>query len=268
MMKQWWPVGRSQWMEFCFFFHYRKLQASLSGPSCPDAVDSASDIPAAGKWVSDRRFPSKSIPDSILASVLAVLMNIFWFISLALSLTCALAVTLIQQWASKYIHAIKRRQVPEMRGRIRAFLFEGIESSRGFRHSGRDTSSSTRFAVLLLRWPCLLLHPINSTVTYLMSGLLIACGTAYFYATIVPLISIASPTYSYASHNLHLPIPLHTEYASDRDWEKLETDCLSSSDNLELFEDARPTLHIPSASASYHVDDFCRPERSLTTFPK
>ncbi|KAJ7578549.1 hypothetical protein C8J56DRAFT_797341, partial [Mycena floridula] len=126
-------------------------------------------------------------------SVLAVLTNIFWFISLALSLTCALAATLIQQWASEYIHAIERRQVPEMRGRIRAFLFEGVESSRvsAIVEGTPALLHASLFSFLI--GLVFFLHPINRAVTYLMSGLLITCGTAYFYATIAPLISIASP---------------------------------------------------------------------------
>ncbi|KAJ7583401.1 hypothetical protein C8J56DRAFT_830671, partial [Mycena floridula] len=74
-------------------------------------------------------------------SRLAILTNFFWFISLALSLTSAFAATLIQQWAPEYIHAIERRQVPEMRGRIRAFLssipFRRCREVQGVSHCGR-----------------------------------------------------------------------------------------------------------------------------------
>ncbi|KAJ7578550.1 hypothetical protein C8J56DRAFT_351154 [Mycena floridula] len=125
--------------------------------------------------------------------VLAILTNVFWFISLALSLTCALAATLIQQWASEYIHAIERRQAPEIRGRIRAFLFEGVESSKvsAVVEGTPALLHASLFSFLI--GLVFFLHPINSAVTYLMSALLIACGTAYFCATIAPLISIASP---------------------------------------------------------------------------
>ncbi|KAJ7578530.1 hypothetical protein C8J56DRAFT_1170318 [Mycena floridula] len=140
-------------------------------------------------------------------SVPAVLTNIFWFISLALSLTCALAATLIQQWASEYVHAIERRQVPEMRGRIRAFLFEGVESSRvsAIVEGTPALLHASLFSFLI--GLVFFLRPINSAITYLMSGLLIACGTAYFYATIAPLISIASPIE-------HLSRPLSSNFPS------------------------------------------------------
>ncbi|KAJ7601128.1 hypothetical protein C8J56DRAFT_1075119 [Mycena floridula] len=58
-----------------------------------------------------------------------IITNAFWFLSLGLSLACALIATLIQQWAADYIHAIGRRQAPEKHARIRAFLFEGVENS-------------------------------------------------------------------------------------------------------------------------------------------
>ncbi|KAJ7601191.1 hypothetical protein C8J56DRAFT_814332 [Mycena floridula] len=126
-------------------------------------------------------------------SVAAVLTNVFWFLSLALGLSCALAATLIQQWASEYIHAIERRQVPEMRGRIRAFLFEGVERSKvsAIVEGTPALLHASLFSFLI--GLVFFLRPINNVVTYLMSGLLIICGTAYFYATIAPLISISSP---------------------------------------------------------------------------
>ncbi|KAJ7601185.1 hypothetical protein C8J56DRAFT_28082 [Mycena floridula] len=126
-------------------------------------------------------------------SILAVLTNFFWFLSLALSLTCALAATLIQQWGSEYNHAIERRQTPEMRGRIRAFLFEGVERSKvsAIVEGTPALLHASLFSFLI--GLVFFLHPINNAVTYLMSSLLIICGTAYFYATIAPLISIDSP---------------------------------------------------------------------------
>jgi hypothetical protein len=48
--------------------------------------------------------------------------NICWFLSLILGLSCALAATLVQQWARSYLHAIERRPAPDKKG-IFSFCF-------------------------------------------------------------------------------------------------------------------------------------------------
>ena len=53
--------------------------------------------------------------------------NIFWFISLGLSLATALAATMVQQWIREYKEAIERHSSPLKRAPIRAFLYKGID---------------------------------------------------------------------------------------------------------------------------------------------
>ncbi|KAJ7573878.1 hypothetical protein C8J56DRAFT_501975 [Mycena floridula] len=123
----------------------------------------------------------------------ALITNIFWFLSLALSLTCALTATLIEQWASDYTRAIERREAPEKRARIRAYLFEGVENS--------NVAAIVEGTPLLLHTSLFsffiglvfFLHPINTAMTVLTAGILAAFGAAYFSATIAPLIDTASP---------------------------------------------------------------------------
>jgi hypothetical protein len=42
--------------------------------------------------------------------------NAFWFLSLVFGLTCALAATLVQQWARNYLQVIERRPAPHKKG--------------------------------------------------------------------------------------------------------------------------------------------------------
>ncbi|KAJ7572489.1 hypothetical protein C8J56DRAFT_596687 [Mycena floridula] len=134
-----------------------------------------------------------SLPDLNSSPTLAVITNVFWFLSLALSLTCALTATLIEQWASDYVRAIERREAPAIKARIRAYLFEGVENSN--------------VAVIVEGTPLLLhaslfsffigliffLHPISGIITFLSAGTLAVFGIAYLSATIAPLIDTASP---------------------------------------------------------------------------
>ena len=52
--------------------------------------------------------------------------NILWFLSLALSVACGLAATLVQQWARKYLLATQIPSSPQRRARVRTYLFQGV----------------------------------------------------------------------------------------------------------------------------------------------
>ena len=58
----------------------------------------------------------------------AVLVNTFWFLSLIISLTCALLASLVQQWARRYLRATQRHYRPHKRARVRAFFAKGMEN--------------------------------------------------------------------------------------------------------------------------------------------
>ncbi|KAH9013834.1 hypothetical protein EDB85DRAFT_1876761, partial [Lactarius pseudohatsudake] len=55
----------------------------------------------------------------------AVFINSVWFLSLVLSLTCALIATLLQQWARGYRQIIQRNHAPHVRAHIREYLSRG-----------------------------------------------------------------------------------------------------------------------------------------------
>ena len=49
-----------------------------------------------------------------------------WFLSLCISLSCALAATLVQQWARRYLRLTQGQRAAQRRVRIRTYLLEGI----------------------------------------------------------------------------------------------------------------------------------------------
>ncbi|KAH9983037.1 hypothetical protein BJV74DRAFT_718542, partial [Russula compacta] len=57
----------------------------------------------------------------------AIWVNSLWFLSLTMSLTCALLATLLQQWARRYVRITQPRFSPHKRARIRAFFSEGVD---------------------------------------------------------------------------------------------------------------------------------------------
>ncbi|KAI0265978.1 hypothetical protein BC834DRAFT_936209 [Gloeopeniophorella convolvens] len=68
-----------------------------------------------------------SDPSTFSSSASAVWVNALWFISLILSLTCALLATLLQQWARRYLRITQPRHSPHRRARIREFMAQGVE---------------------------------------------------------------------------------------------------------------------------------------------
>jgi hypothetical protein len=53
--------------------------------------------------------------------------NVLWFLSLACSLSCALAATLVQQWSRTYSQGTEERFNPHQRTRMRTYLQQGVQ---------------------------------------------------------------------------------------------------------------------------------------------
>lgn len=68
--------------------------------------------------------------NSFEPSTAVLVCNVLWFISLALSLTCALLATLIKQWAREFLHKTEIRPSPTQRARLFSFLYSGIKRFR------------------------------------------------------------------------------------------------------------------------------------------
>ncbi|KAF8145736.1 hypothetical protein K438DRAFT_1621218, partial [Mycena galopus ATCC 62051] len=60
-------------------------------------------------------------------STASLVCNALWFISLGLSLTCALIATLLEQWARDFIHRADMRSAPIIRARIYSYLYYGMK---------------------------------------------------------------------------------------------------------------------------------------------
>ncbi|KAH8991230.1 hypothetical protein EDB92DRAFT_1763441, partial [Lactarius akahatsu] len=72
--------------------------------------------------------PPTQSPTSPSAPVIFI--NSVWFLSLVLSLTCALIATLLQQWTRKYRQIIQRNHAPHVRAHIREYFSRGARRFR------------------------------------------------------------------------------------------------------------------------------------------
>lgn len=130
----------------------------------------------------------------------ALICNTLWFISLSLSLSCALVATLLEQWARNFMHRADLSSSPVIRARIISFLYYGLK--RFNMHTVVEIVPLLLHAALLFFFGGLVafLAPINRQIMLLSATLLGIIVASYFVITVLPL--------------LHLDCPYHTPLSS------------------------------------------------------
>jgi len=125
------------------------------------------------------------------ASVVRV--NTLWFLSLVLSLTCALLATLMQQWVRRYLQASRPWYAPYKRARIRAFFAEGVERF-GLPRAVEALPALLHTSVFLFFAGLVdFLININHTVAFSLLSAVAVVASAYFLFTTLPLMYPNSP---------------------------------------------------------------------------
>ncbi|KAI0266174.1 hypothetical protein BC834DRAFT_969673 [Gloeopeniophorella convolvens] len=119
-------------------------------------------------------------------SASAIRVNIMWFLSLALSLTCALSATLMQEWSRQYMELASHRGAPHKRARVRAYLFNGIERFQMAR--AVETIPLLLHISVFLFFIGLVdfLLPINKTVAWIFVGYVALFTAVYAVMTLLP----------------------------------------------------------------------------------
>ncbi|KAJ7056170.1 hypothetical protein C8F01DRAFT_377057, partial [Mycena amicta] len=123
----------------------------------------------------------------------AIVCNVLWFLSLGLSLTCALVATLLEQWARDFLHRAEMRSSPIVRARIYSYLYYGLK--RFQMHTVVDIIPLLLHAALLLFFGGLVafLLPINHVVAGVAAGILLVVLCIYITLTVLPIWSLDCP---------------------------------------------------------------------------
>ncbi|KAJ6544173.1 hypothetical protein B0H19DRAFT_1034526 [Mycena capillaripes] len=113
--------------------------------------------------------------------------NALWFISLGLSLTCALIATLLEQWARDFLHRAEMRSAPVIRARIFSYLYYGLK--RFNMHTVVDIIPLLLHTSLLFFYAGLItfLLPINLAIAAVVASLLLIVVGTYSLLTLLPL---------------------------------------------------------------------------------
>ncbi|KAF7291923.1 hypothetical protein MIND_01217700 [Mycena indigotica] len=126
-------------------------------------------------------------------SLSSLVCNALWFISLGLSLSCALVATLLEQWARDFLHRANIRSSPIVRARIYSYLYYGLRRYK--MHAVVETIPSLLHASLLFFFGGLIafLLPVNKIIAGLVGAILVLVLSVYVFLTIFPLFRFNSP---------------------------------------------------------------------------
>ncbi|KAJ6549410.1 hypothetical protein DFH09DRAFT_855979, partial [Mycena vulgaris] len=127
-----------------------------------------------------------SPPLPFTPSSTSLVCNALWFISLGLSLVCALIATLVEQWARDFLHRADMRSAPLIRARIYSYLYYSMK--RFNMHLVVDIIPLLLHASLLLFFAGLVafLIPVNLVMTVIAATLLVLVTAAYSVLTFLP----------------------------------------------------------------------------------
>ena len=123
-------------------------------------------------------------------------MNALWFLSLVISLTCALLATFLQQWARRYLRVTSSRYSLHKRARIRAFFSEGVEKL--LLPWAVETLPTLLHISLFLFFAGLVvfLSNVNLTIFKVVLSWAAICAALYGCITLIPIIRHDSPYYT------------------------------------------------------------------------
>ncbi|KAN0132429.1 hypothetical protein V8E53_009855, partial [Lactarius tabidus] len=123
----------------------------------------------------------------------AVFVNSVWFLSLALSLICAIMATLLQQWARRYLQIVGQNHPPHVRAHIREYFSQG---ARNFVIFGVVELLPGIFSVCVLLFFAGLVvfaHLASQVVAYFTLAIVGFFDISYLAVTLMPFIFHGCP---------------------------------------------------------------------------
>ncbi|KAJ7105906.1 hypothetical protein C8R44DRAFT_886354 [Mycena epipterygia] len=128
-----------------------------------------------------------AMPGAFTPSASSLACNTLWFLSLGLSLSCALIATLVEQWARDFIQKTEMRPSPIIRARIFSYLYYGLR--RFNMHAVVELIPLLLHLSLILFFAGLVafLQPVNIAMAAVAAALLVVILSVYSYLTILPI---------------------------------------------------------------------------------
>jgi hypothetical protein len=154
-----------------------------------DGLSDGTHVPIAAS--TSRSPPFSSRQSSPPAS--AVWANSLWFLSLVISLFCALLATLLQRWARRYLGLTQPHVTIHTRAHIHSFFAEGVDRFN-VRVAAEALPALLHISVFLfLAGLVISLFTIHHTVAYIILSATVVCFLFYAAITVMPIIYHDSP---------------------------------------------------------------------------
>jgi hypothetical protein len=126
----------------------------------------------------------------------AVWVNGLWFMSLVISITCAVLATLLQQWARRYLKVTQTRFGLHKRARIRTFFAEGVEKSLLSRVVEALPTLIHVSLVLFFAGLAVFLWNVNLTIFKFVLSWIGLCTALYGCTMLISIVRRDSPYYT------------------------------------------------------------------------
>ncbi len=140
--------------------------------------------------------PALSNLSSFQPTTSAVLVNALWYLSLVITLFCALLATLQQHWARRYLRLTQPQCAVHKRTRLRAFFAEGVERFQ-LAFAVEAIPALLHISMFLfLTGLVISLFAIHHTIAWVIFAATVACGIVYSAITIIPVFCHNSPYHS------------------------------------------------------------------------
>jgi len=123
----------------------------------------------------------------------AVRVNVMWFLSLVLNLTCAIIAMLMQQWVRRYLGLVRHYDAPHKRARMRAYIFRGTKVFKMTQAIEIIPTLLHISAFLFFAGLVDFFIPINTAVAYTMLGSIVVFTLAYIILTVLPNLFLDCP---------------------------------------------------------------------------
>lgn len=147
-----------------------------------------------------------TLPGAFTASSSAIRINQLWFISLFLSLSVALAATLVQQWSRRYLHAAQRRGPPHKQGPVQVSLYSGMKVFRMERAVEVIIALLHAAVFLFLVGLVQFLFVVSPNVAHAFLPFICIGGVVYLVLSVLPGFSSTSPYDTPLAPLVRLPI--------------------------------------------------------------
>ena len=145
---------------------------------------------------SDVLSPLPASPPPFSPPTYAIWVNSLWFLSLVISITCALLATLLQQWARRYLKVTQPRSSLHKRARIRSFFAEGVKSSH-FAWVVEALPTLIHVSLFLFFAGLVVFSwNVNLTIFKVVLSWISVCTALYGFITVFPIFRHDSPCYS------------------------------------------------------------------------